>query len=164
MLLPTRPQRPQTLAACPLAHLGTTCLVGLFCRIFCFALIPQISSVTRCRDTEEQDETSILAWQANLFLPRNVLKRFWGRWSFIKYQNMLEHLRNSEGEMPEVVSGRCSEHTVTCHVSHIHQSSGTLPNSKYLFPFTIRLCSQSLFSLLLTFLDMGRLISYLHFS
>lgn len=77
MLLSTRPQRPQTLAACPLAHLGMTCLVGLFCRIFCFALIPQISSVTRCRDTEERDETSILAWRANLFLPCNVSKRFW---------------------------------------------------------------------------------------
>lgn len=159
MLLPTRPQRPRTLAACPLAHLGMTCLVGSFCRIFCFARIPQISSVTRCRDTEEQVqyyETSILAWQANLFLPCNVLKRFW---AVNRSLNSRISLRNGEGEMPGVVSGRCSEHTVTCHVSHIHQSSGTLPNSKYLFPFTIRLCSQSLFSLLLTFLVMGHLIS-----
>lgn len=53
--------------------------------------------------------------------------------------------------MPEVLLDAWSEHTVSRCFSHIHQSFGSLPHSKYLFPTTIRLRSPCLFSLLSAF-------------
>lgn len=59
--------------------------------------------------------------------------------------------------MLEVLLDAWSEHTVSCRFSHIYQSFGTLPYSKYLFPTTIRLRSPCLFSLLLAFHSYGLL-------